>query len=89
MDEQILELTRQITTLTEKVTVLNERLPNHISWTERNVKDHENRLRDLEQVVPRDLREQLLQLNQFRWIMLGVAVASGGVGAALTKIIGG
>lgn len=89
MDDQILELTKQITALTEKVTILNERLPNHIAWTERNVKDHESRLRDLEQTVPRDLREQLFQLNQFRWVIIGIAVASGGVGAALTKIIGG
>ena len=81
MEDQILELTRQ-------VTILNERLPNHIAWTERNVKDHESRLRDLEATVPRDLREQLLALNQFRWILFGVAIASGGVGAALTKFLG-
>lgn len=88
MDEQILELTKQITTLTEKVTILNERLPNHISWTERNVKDHESRLRDLEQTVPKDLRQQLSQLNQFRWVLMGVALASGGVGAMLVKVLG-
>lgn len=82
VEEQILELTRQ-------VTILNERLPNHISYTERNVKDHESRLRDLEKVVPRDLREQLSQLNQFRWVIIGVSVASGGVGAFITKVIGG
>ncbi len=81
MEEQIIELTRQ-------VTILNERLPNHISWTERNVKDHESRLRDLEQAVPRDLREQLSALNQFRWLLMGVAVASGGVGAMIAKMIG-
>lgn len=66
MEEQILELTRQ-------VTILNERLPNHITWTENNVKDHEQRLRALE---------------QFRYILMGVALASGGVGAALAKILG-
>lgn len=66
MEEQILELTRQ-------VTILNERLPNHITWTERNVLDHEKRLRNLE---------------QFRWMLLGVAVASGGLGAAFAKILG-
>ena len=81
MEEQILELTRQ-------VTILNERLPNHITWTERNVKDHEGRIRDLEQTVPRDLQNQLSQLNQFRWVVLGIALASGGVGAALTKLLG-
>jgi len=66
VEEQILELTRQ-------VTILNERLPNHITWTENNVKDHEQRLRALE---------------QFRYILMGVALASGGVGAALAKIFG-
>jgi hypothetical protein len=38
MDEQLLELTRQ-------VTILNERLPNHIEFTERNIADHEARIR--------------------------------------------
>jgi hypothetical protein len=66
MEEQILELTRQ-------VTILNERLPNHITWTERNVLDHEKRIRILE---------------QFRWTIVGVAIASGGVGAALAKLLG-
>lgn len=81
MEEQILELTRQ-------VTILNERLPNHISWTERNVKDHESRLRDLESVVPRDLRKQLSDLNQFRWILIGISLASGGLGALIAKTFG-
>ena len=67
MEEQILELTRQ-------VTILNERLPNHITWTERNVLDHEKRLRVLE---------------QFRWTVIGVALVSGGLGAAIAKILGG
>ena len=66
MEEQILELTRQ-------VTILNERLPNHITWTERNVLDHEKRIRNLE---------------QFRWLIIGVAIASGSVGAALANLIG-
>ena len=34
--------------LTKQVTILNERLPTHIDWTERNVKDHELRLRNNE-----------------------------------------
>lgn len=66
MEEQILELTRQ-------VTILNERLPNHITWTERNVLDHEKRIRILE---------------QFRWTVLGIALVSGGLGAVITKILG-
>jgi hypothetical protein len=82
MEEQILELTRQ-------VTILNERLPNHITWTERNVKDHEIRLRNLEERTPANLREQLQMLNQFKWVMVGIAGASGSVGAIITKVIGG
>lgn len=82
MEEQILELTRQ-------VTILNERLPNHITWTERNVKDHEVRLRALEEKTPTNLREQLAALNQFKWVMVGIAMASGGVGALITNAIGG
>lgn len=34
--------------LIREVTILNERLPTHVDWTERNIKDHELRLRDLE-----------------------------------------
>jgi hypothetical protein len=59
--------------LTQQVTILNERLPNHITWTERNVLDHEKRIRTLE---------------QFRWLLLGVAVASGGLGAIIGKALG-
>jgi len=82
MEEQILELTRQ-------VTILNERLPNHITWTERNVKDHESRLRILEERTPTNLRDQLQTLNQFKWLMVGIAMASGGAGAAIMRAIGG
>ena len=66
MEDQILELTRQ-------VTILNERLPNHITWTERNVIDHEKRILLLEQKV---------------WLYTGIALASGGIGALLTKALG-
>lgn len=61
MEEQILELTRQ-------VTILNERLPNHITWTERNVLDHEKRIRNLE---------------QFRYLIMGAALVGGGIGGSL------
>ena len=66
MEEQILELTRQ-------VTILNERLPNHITWTERNVLDHEKRIRQLEQRV---------------WLYTGIALASGSIGAFIAKTLG-
>lgn len=68
MEEQILELTRQ-------VTILNERLPNHITWTERNVLDHEKRIRNLE---------------QFRYLIMGAALVGGGIGGSLmTQLLGG
>jgi hypothetical protein len=35
--------------LTRVVTILNERLPTHVEWTERNIKDHEMRLRSNEE----------------------------------------
>jgi hypothetical protein len=56
--------------LIREVTILNERLPNHIDYTTRNVVDHENRIRVLE---------------QFRWMLLGIASLSGIVGALLGK----
>ena len=55
------------------VTILNERLPNHITWTERNVMDHEKRIRTLE---------------QFRWMILGVVAISGLLGGIVTKLLG-
>jgi hypothetical protein len=67
MEEQILELTRQ-------VTILNERLPNHITWTERNILDHEKRIRNLE---------------QFRYLIMGAALVGGGIGGSLmTQLLG-
>lgn len=60
--------------LIRQVERLNEKIPTHIDWVERNIKDHEERLRSLE---------------QFKWVLMGIAVASGGLGAALTRILGG
>ena len=67
MEEQILELTKQ-------VTILNERLPSHVEWATRNLLDHEKRIRLIEQKV---------------WVYTGIALASGGIGALITKAIGG
>lgn len=60
--------------LIREVTILNERLPNHITWTERNVLDHEKRLRTLE---------------QFRWMIVGMVGIAGTIGGLLSKMIGG
>jgi len=59
--------------LIREVTILNERLPNHISWTERNVLDHEKRIRVLE---------------QFRWMVVGMVGLSGFIGAIVSKLLG-
>lgn len=59
--------------LTKQVTILNERLPNHITWTERNVLDHEKRLRMLE---------------QFRWLLLGLAITIPWFASLILKMLG-
>jgi hypothetical protein len=59
--------------LIREVTILNERLPNHITWTERNVLDHEKRIRTLE---------------QFRWMIVGIVALSGVIGALIGKLLG-
>lgn len=59
--------------LIREVTILNERLPNHITWTERNVLDHEKRIRALE---------------QFRWMIVGMVGLAGFLGSLATKLLG-
>jgi len=59
--------------LIREVTILNERLPNHITWTERNVLDHEKRIRALE---------------QFRWMIVGMVGLAGVLGGVITKLLG-
>jgi hypothetical protein len=59
--------------LIKQVERLNEKLPTHVEWVERNILDHERRLRTLE---------------QFRWMMVGIASVSGIVGAFLSKVFG-
>lgn len=59
--------------LIKQVERLNEKLPTHVEWVERNLLDHEKRIRTLE---------------QFRWMLLGVASLSGVVGAILGKFMG-
>lgn len=59
--------------LTKQVTILNERLPTHIDWTERNIKDHEVRLR---------------QIEKFIWLAMGASAALGGtVGSLITQLM--
>jgi hypothetical protein len=56
-----------------QVERLNEKIPTHVEWVERNMKDHELRLRKLE---------------QFKWLLVGISLASGGVAAGLMNLMG-
>jgi tRNA nucleotidyltransferase (CCA-adding enzyme) len=59
--------------LIKQVERLNEKIPTHVEWVERNLKDHENRIRTLE---------------QFRWMLLGMVGLAGLLGAVITKLLG-
>lgn len=68
MDEQIptwaIELIKQ-------VERLNEKIPTHIDWVERNLKDHELRIRSLERKL---------------WIIAGASAVVGAMVTALINI---
>lgn len=68
------EILIAIERLDAKISQNDERHSNHQTWAERNIKDHELRLRTLE---------------QFRWVMLGAALASGGVASLITRAMMG
>lgn len=59
--------------LIKQVERLNEKIPTHVEWVERNLKDHENRIRLLE---------------QFRWMVVGMVGLSGVIGAFIGKWLG-
>jgi hypothetical protein len=59
--------------LDAKVSSAEERNASHQSWAERNIKDHETRLRTLE---------------QFRWTALGFIAVAGLLGSVITKLLG-
>lgn len=59
--------------LIKQVERLNEKIPTHVEWVERNLKDHEARIRTLE---------------QFRWMLLGMVGLAGLLGAVITKLLG-
>lgn len=59
--------------LIKQVERLNEKIPSHVEWATRNILDLEKRMRALE---------------QFKWVLVGVALASGGVGAMIAQQFG-
>ena len=59
--------------LIKQSTETNTKVTSLSEWIERNIKDFEMRLRSLE---------------QFKWVLVGVSLASGGIGAGIMKVIG-
>ena len=60
--------------LIKQVERLNEKIPTHIDWVERNIKDHEMRLRTLERRM---------------WVIAGAAVVIGSVTTVIWQMING
>ena len=58
--------------LIRQVERLNEKIPTHIDWVERNIKDHEMRLRMLERRM---------------WIIAGAATIIGAVGTMAWQVM--
>jgi chaperonin cofactor prefoldin len=58
--------------LIKQVERLNEKIPTHIDWVERNMKDHEVRIRNLERRI---------------WMAMGGAAAIGAAVSYLMQII--
>ena len=60
--------------LIKQVERLNEKIPTHIDWVERNIKDHEMRIRMLERRM---------------WVVAGAAAVIGAIAAGVWQIING
>jgi hypothetical protein len=58
--------------LIKQVERLNEKIPTHIDWVERNINDHEVRIRNLERRI---------------WMAMGGAAAIGALVSYLMQII--
>ena len=60
--------------LIKQVERLNEKIPTHIEWVERNIKDHELRLRQLERRM---------------WVVAGAATVIGAIGTIVWQALNG
>lgn len=58
--------------LIKQVERLNEKIPTHIDWVERNIKDHEMRIRMLERRM---------------WVVAGAAAVIGSIAAGVWQIL--
>lgn len=59
--------------LIKQVERLNEKIPTHIDWVERNMKDHELRIRSLERKI---------------WIAVGAGAVIGGFAGSISQALG-
>lgn len=59
--------------LIKQVERLNEKIPTHIDWVERNMKDHEIRIRSLERKI---------------WIAVGAGAVIGGFAGSISQALG-
>lgn len=73
--------------LTRQVAILNEKIPTHIDWVERNIKDHEKRLRDLEAIHLDGLPEKVDHLEQTQDQSSWLPRMFVGLGSALSGVI--
>lgn len=60
--------------LIKQVERLNEKIPTHVDWVERNIKDHEMRLRAIERKI---------------WIVAGAAGVIGAVVTFFAQVLRG
>ena len=58
--------------LIKQIERLNEKIPTHVDWVDRNIKDHEMRLRMLERRM---------------WIIAGAATIIGAVGTMVWQVM--
>lgn len=58
--------------LIKQVERLNEKIPTHIDWVERNIKDHEIRIRNIERRI---------------WMAMGSAAAIGAIVSYLLQLL--
>jgi hypothetical protein len=60
--------------LIKKIERLNEKIPTHIDWVERNIKDHEIRIRAIERKI---------------WVVAGAAGVISGAATVLWSMFNG
>jgi len=75
--KSIASLITEVVELAKQVAVLNATFPSHVDWVERNVKDHEVRIRAVEQAQAKSA-----------WIpALVTAIVTGVIVAAATALV--